>query len=481
MSEINCIEGTLSPFIPTAVDAWDEQKVRHLYSRAGYGATYAQVQAGLAVSPSDLVDQIVDQAINYPDLVAPDWIDEQDVASVRLRVMSEYWADLLHKGGLRGKLSIFWHNHFVTERFAYNRIPYMWQYFKLLWDNSLGNFKNFTMEIGKSVAMLTYLNGNTNIASDPNENYARELFELFTLGEGNGYNEVDIINSARALTGWRVNIYSYGDPYFDPVHHDSSNKFILGQTDTFDYDSLHDLIFDVRKDECAKHICRKLYKQFVYNTPSEAIVNEMAELFKVNWDISVPIRALLKSEHFYHQDAMGVRIKDHLESFISAYRLMDMEMYDASGTELAHPNCYWYYWIWGRDIGMELFAPVNVAGWPGHREWITATNYTVRKDKLEEFYTWILRTAGKTHIHAQVKQICDNSDDAVYITQELAKHFLRTDLEADRLDAALIILKGDVPENYFEDGTWHLDYPGADEQCRNLIIHLLKQPEFELS
>jgi uncharacterized protein (DUF1800 family) len=179
------------------------------------------------------------------------------------------------------KLALFWHNHFVTRNEDYGCPSYLYQYHKLLQQYALGNFKTFVKEIGKTPAMLVFLNGVQNTRFNPNENYARELYELFTLGRDNGYTQQDIVQTAKALTGWNSleNNQYCGRINFFPALHDPAQKTIFGKTNTYNYDTLHDLLFAERAVQISEYICGKLYRYFVSPQVDEVIVSELATIF----------------------------------------------------------------------------------------------------------------------------------------------------------------------------------------------------------
>ena len=204
----------LAPYEPSAAKPWNARRVAHVYRRLGFGATFAQIQAGLQLSPSDLIDSLLDPAVDLGPPDPPVWATwdyamyeaedpngDLDLIGQHRRELRVRWLKDMLTDGIRAKMALFWSNHFVTGINTYNSNPYMWDYYSLIHEYAFGNFRSFAREVGKNSAMLVYLNGNQNVAGSPNENYARELMELFTLGEGNGYSQADIVNMARALTG----------------------------------------------------------------------------------------------------------------------------------------------------------------------------------------------------------------------------------------------------------------------------------------
>ena len=206
----NCSNKSLNEFIPTLENTWDEKKALLVARRLEFGVNKNDLSNYLNYTPSELIDKIIDDAINLdvsPDPGWRDWnsTDFNNSGKNRGAYFRDHqrlvFKDLL-TNGFRERLTVFWSNHFVTEYFMYNHPAYTFRYYNNIQQNVLGNFKEFVRIIGLDDAMLMYLNGYENKNSAPNENYSRELFELFTLGEGNGYTQEDITETARALTGY---------------------------------------------------------------------------------------------------------------------------------------------------------------------------------------------------------------------------------------------------------------------------------------
>ncbi|MGB0789581.1 MAG: DUF1800 family protein, partial [Marinirhabdus sp.] len=267
----SCNTATLAPYSPTNGNPWNTAKIKHVYRRLGFSAPMGSVDAALALTPNDFIDNLVDTAFNLPLTPAPFWgyysySDFTDYDTENQQYILEWFVqtgnDFINED-LRGRLAFFWMNHFVTELEVYFHSPYMFQYYNLMQSHALGNFKNLTHQAGINNAMLLYLNGYENTNTNPNENYARELFELFTLGEGNGYTQTDITETARALTGYNHRV-EWGAPiYFDQATHDTGVKNILGQSGNWGYTDVIDILFQERETETANYICRKLYRFFV--------------------------------------------------------------------------------------------------------------------------------------------------------------------------------------------------------------------------
>lgn len=480
----NCAVSSLSPYIPSVSQPWNAQKIAHLYRRLGYGATYDEIQAALSLTPSQLVDQLIDNALALPLPAPPYWSeytaqdydgDNELIEEHRQEVRHRWLVDMASEG-LRGRLALFWHNHFVTQLLVYNCNRYLWSYYTLLHQYALGNFRTFTEQMGKNPAMLVFLNGNQNIAAEPNENYARELMELFTMGEGNGYTQNDIEEVARALTGWRAQMYACTPHYFDPSLHDNGSKTIFGQTGNWGYDDVHELIFTARQDQVAEYICTEIYKHFVYAEPDPIIIDGLAQTFKNNnWEIAPVLRELFKSEHFFDQTAIANHIKSPLEAYLTLMRPLGLEVdvdYNQDTTSfLSYAS---------REIGQELLDPVDVAGWPGYRAWLNENTLTFRWAFCGALLYDYFGEPARTKLSILAINLTNTSNDPSVIVEAIANHFIGTPLSPEHLEVAELTFKGDIPENYFEDGSWNLYWDEAPFQLVDLLFYLVRLPEFQL-
>ncbi len=478
----------LDPFVPSTDQPWDARRVQHFYQRIGLGATRQQIEQGLAMSPSVLVDTTIDALLSAPDPVAPywanwSWEDYDDDVDLYFEHKYDFrlrWLREMIGEGLRAKLALFWHNHFVTEEDVYTCNSFMWSYYALLHKYALGNFRTFVEEMGKNPAMLVYLNGNLNEAGNPNENYARELMELFTMGEGNGYTQDDIVEVARALTGWRVDMYSCENTVtFDPNRHDSGQKTIFGQTGHWGYDDVHELIFTLRSNQTARYICEKIYKAFVYSKPDEQVVDALAEIFKANnWELAPVFRQLFKSAHFFEDRFINACIKSPIETMVGLFRLCDVTTAD----ELDEDNMsYLQYMV--TEMGQEPFNPVDVAGWPGHRTWLNENTLTFRWNFCASFLFGLF--ANREGIREKLRQLAidltsADESSAERVTTAIVRHFLKRDLEPPLFEAALAYFKGELPENYFQDGIWNVQYTETPYMIINLLYYLTRLPEWQL-
>lgn len=478
----NCAKGTLTPFVPSAASPWNRQKVQHLLKRMGFGASPEDVDAGVLLTPSKLVDNLVDEALKLPLFAAPTWANWplSNYKDIQKEVQDQYieWATTCVKGmidyGFREKLVLFWHNHFVTRAESYFCPSYLYQYHKLLQQNVLGNFKAFVKNVGTTPAMLVYLNGVENNRYKPNENYARELYELFTLGRDNGYTQNDIKETARALTGWVGFTVPCAPIGFSADFYDPGSKTIFGKTGAYGYNELHDLLFTERKEQIASYICTKIYKHFVNPDPDQVIIAGMAKTFiNNNFELAPVFRELFKSEHFFDAYIIGVSIKSPYDFVIGFLRDVDFPLTDKE-------SLLGVFYLCGQ-LGQEFFQPVDVAGWPGNRSWITNTYLTGRWQTIDYLLYGIYQKQPNL-FRTLAKYLSKNSNQPDVVTKSITDFFLPNPLRnASDYKMATEVFKSPVPANYFDNNQWTLDWDSAPAQVALLLQYLGRLPEFQLA
>ncbi len=481
--------GPLDPYTPSTQKPWNKERVAHLYRRLGYGASLAEINdvlnASPVVSPSQLVDQLLDSVLNAPAPVAPFWANytstdyngDDVLIAQHENEFTNRWVSEQATDSIRSKITLFWHNHFVTEKEVYGCNSYMWSYYALLHQYGLGNFRTFVEEMGKTPAMLVYLNGNENVADEPNENYGRELLELFTLGENNGYTQDDIVEVARALTGWRCAMYECTAPYFDSNYYDSSPKTIFGQTGNWNYDDVHQLIFTVRSEQTAYNICSKIYRHFVYDEINEEVISGMMLTFQQNnFELAPVFRQLFKSEHFFESVLIGAHIKSPIESFMNVIKAAGLDIQEDFNSEFLGFMTYGCM-----ELGQSFFNPVDVAGWPGYHDWLNENTLTTRWSFMSDLLFYFIQTSGKGKLLNLAIELTNNSNDPQLITQAIANHFLVRPLDTIQLESATQYFKGEIPQNYFDDGSWNLYWDEVPDQILNLLNYLARLPEFQLA
>lgn len=262
---------------------------------------------------------------------------------------------------LREKMSLFWHGHFACRNL---NVVFQQELLHIIRKNALGNFGDLLREVSKSAAMLAFLNNQQNKKEHPNENFAREVMELFTLGRGN-YTEEDIKEAARAFTGWGFNLKA--EFVFRKFQHDNGTKNVLGKSGNFDGDDILNILLEQK--QTAKYITRKIYKFYVNeNVVDENIVSSLADKFyQSNYDISSLLKNIFTSEWFYDNKNIGSKIKSPIELMVGIRRIIPVTFEQPEAQLLVQ-----------RVLGQILFYPPNVAGWPGGKTWIDSSTLMFR-------------------------------------------------------------------------------------------------------
>ena len=475
----------LEPYVPSDDAPWDRRRVLHLLRRSGYGATPADIETVAAVPPLAAVDAIVDAAASASLPPTPDWFDvpppSEDAPPSEIEAFIEstveWRLETLHElcregltlrtagTALRERLAVVWHGHFATEVDVYFLSRYLYDYLTLLRTHAFGDFRTLVYEIGLTPAMLIYLNGFENRVGQPNENYARELLELFTMGitgpDGEpNYTQSDIEELSRALTGWGIDYYGTQEAVFVPFWHDTGEKTIFGQTGAWGYDDIVPLLFGQRADEIAHFVCSKIYQALVYDVPNPSVVAEMAALFVAeDFQIEPVVRTLLRSTHFFDDDVIGARIKSPLDHGLALYR--------ESGYP-EHPDVYTYLNFRMAQAGQELFNPPNVAGWPGYHAWIDTQALPVRWLYARQFLYFF---PGMQALALSMP----NPYDVHALAADLAAFFLGVPVSDDDLTTFTELLLNGIP-----DYEWNPSADGAEVRLRGLVDHLLGLPEYQL-
>lgn len=416
--------GTLTPY----TGAWTDRQIIHLLRRTMFGVRYEDVLAFRTKTMSDAVDELLSPQItpnppvnNYNTATYSDptgvqlddtWVTapygDSTVNNYRLLSMTNWWIGrMIYQPQRRvtEKMVFFWHNHFATE---YPNVAYahmLYNHHMILRNNALGNFKTMVTAITKDPAMLRYLNGYLNTNTAPDENYARELFELFTLGKNYKpiYTEDDVKAAARVLTGWRYRTTDWAS-YFQSSLHDTGNKTfssffgnvtITGKTGAAgatETDELLNLIFT--KQEVAKFIVRKIYRFFVYydidNTTETNIIIPLAQLMmNTNFEIKPVLDALLKSEHFYDVLSMDCFIRTPIDYVVGTFRTFDIQLPGSFRSDKEY-MVYNYLRSYMSQLGCEPNLPPNVAGWPAfyqepdyYESWINSTTMPRRMQFMD--------------------------------------------------------------------------------------------------
>lgn len=279
-----------------------------------------------------------------------------------LRRLNILWLSHMIRGDdqLREKMSLFWHGHFACRNV---NIYYQQDLLDIIRQNALGHFGDLLRSVSKTPAMLSFLNNQQNRKQHPNENFAREVMELFTLGRGN-YTEEDVKESARAYTGWGFN--ALGEFQDRTRFHDDGIKIFLGKKGNFSGDDALNIILE--QQATARFLARKIYAFFVNEEVDEDRVQQLAEgFYQSNYNILQLMMKIFSSDWFYQRENIGIRIKSPVELIACIQRILPMEL-DKPQMQL----------VLQRALGQVLFYPPNVAGWPGGRSWIDSSSLMLR-------------------------------------------------------------------------------------------------------
>lgn len=469
----------LEPYVPTPGNPWDTAKVRHLFRRAAFAPKLAEVNAGYGSTPGALVDALLapvpipphlSWAFNAP--FQPPLTSEQSALySTWLTEMREWWIRLMltQPLSITERMVLFWHGHFATE-YSDVQVPQrMYRMLDLFRRHATGNFKDLVRAVTVDPAMLIYLNGVQNRVGSPNENYARELLELFTIGIGH-YTQVDIANAARALTGWTVPATSL-DPVFVSSRHDSGIKTFMGRSGNFNGDAIIDIIFE--QPETARFICRKLYRFFVYETPNETIVEQLATILRSNnWELRPVLEVLLKSAHFFDPIHQSADISSPVERSVGAIRQLDIPVPTSS------PNVPRFIRQQAPNMGQNLLEPPNVAGWPGYRQWINTTTLLQRNAFTDAIVTG--RTISGSNIGFKVDPIAFASsfprpNDATALVNDITTHLIAMPTSSGRRAMLLETLLAGI-ELY----DWNISDPQAGTRIEGLLKVVFRMAEYQL-
>jgi len=401
--------GDLSPI---AAADWSHDRAAHLLERAGFGGTPEEIARLAAMTP----EQAVDWLVNYhamPNQLAPfeesgifdpgmepfprsraqtvKWARaDGEAMGVKVKPggdrpyqhvvnkyfyylrsdrlenhrLGQYWAwrMLATQRPLEEKIALFWHGHFATgddKVRDYRKMANQLATFRRL---GVGNFRDLVVAVAHDPAMLVYLDAGQNVKGSPNENFSREVLELFTIGIGN-YTEADIREAARAFTGWTNDGLDF---VLDTEKHDTDAKTFLGRTGNFDGTDILDIVLE--EDATARFIVGKLYRFFVSDSAPAGVIDRLAARFRQDYEIAPLLRAMFLSKDFYAPHAYATQIKSPVQLVISTYRKLGLT--DLPGVPDFHRAT--------EALGQKLLYPPNVAGWEGGRSWITAATLMQR-------------------------------------------------------------------------------------------------------
>ncbi|WP_445748624.1 DUF1800 domain-containing protein [Polaribacter sp.] len=538
------------PYLDTFTGNWTAKEARHLLKRTTFGVAQNLVENSVSLGLSGTIEKLFEEnslpepplkyqldgignnRINDPGAnYGETWVNSPaypnvDTSQERTRIYlsrsrSLYaWSFLQMQNAelsIREKLTLFWHNHFVSENTNPHREYY---YMDVLRRNSLKNFKELVKQITIDPNMLLYLSGSQNTASAPNENYARELLELFTIGKGvalgNGdytnYTEDDVIAFAKVLTGWRVRGLQLEDTltaFFSNFNHTKGSKqlshrfnnAVILENGENEYKDLIDIIF--QQDECSRFITRKFYKWFINAEISEDIeTNVIVPLAKIirdhQYDFVPALKILLSSDHFF--ESTFCMVKSPIDLMLSATKSL---LFSAPKTSIYDEyNFAYILYLAATDLNQSLFHHPDVAGWKAYyqeplfyKSWINS--YLLPK-RLE--YCKIIVTGGDLLIDEkkytvpplipvlEVATSIVNSQDPNILITELSNQLFNYPISASQLSALKDILIPGLPDfEWTVEYSMYLNNPSdnalkisVDNKLRNLISVMVQMSEFQI-
>ncbi len=377
---------------PLAGSKWDFTTAAHLLNRAGFGGTPAEIEHLVKLGPEKAVDHLVDYEKIPDDTAAPDWAkpdptrvdrylklrdatpemrqkmvrEEQQNQRQHMVDLKYWWLQRMAKGPrpFQEKMTLFWHGHFATSVEKVRDAYLMWLQNDLFRQQGTGNWLKLLTAVAKDPAMLIWLDQGQSRKDHPNENFAREVMELFTLGEGH-YTEKDVTEAARAMTGWT---YDRRDQEFidRPRIHDMGTKTVLGKTGDFNGDDVLALI--VEQPQAARYITAKLWTFYAGQSPSDELVTALSEEFRKNGNEFKPLmKTMLRSQEFYTDSVVRNQVKSPVQWLVGSVRVLERDL----------PLPFVCFAL-TRNLGQDLFAPPNVKGWDGGLSWITTNNLLAR-------------------------------------------------------------------------------------------------------
>ncbi len=526
---------TMSGLTPYS-GAWTIEEVVHLLKRTMFGATPEDTAYFLGRSMTQAVDELLNPVAGLPlppvkDYSAADtvaagatWVNDYnadpDIQNSR-RASFKKWAIGLminQDRSIREKLTLFWHNHFATESVTIDDPLQLYKHHALLRTTALGNFKSLVRAVTIDPGMLHYLNGYLNTNTAPDENYARELQELFTVGKANNpnYTEDDVKAAAKVLTGWRID-FPANTINFDSTKHDSTNKqfssfygntIVAGKTgatagDT-ELDDLLNMIFN-KKAEVSQFIVKKIYRWFCYYTIDAGtqanVIDPLAQIFQDNnWNIQPVLAALFKSEHFFDALNRGCLIKSPLDISIAVCREFGIAFPDPVAEYADAYNMYDYIRSQASGFNQNYGDPPNVSGWPSyyqspqfHELWINTDTYPKREQFTDTMVTTGYTRNGKNikiDPVAFAKKLSNPGDPNILINDSLAILYRVPLSDTSRNTIKTAILLSGQTSDYYWTNAWNaylanpadmMAYQTIYTRLRDLYKYFMNLAEYHLS
>ncbi len=524
------VVGDLTPYN----GPWTPELANHLLRRLTFGANKAQLDQIFAFGSADAaVDFMLTPPpslpspplnnYNGPDFTDPNvpsgqtWVNTPldftgEAEGYRIESWRGWWLRqmILEPANIREKMTLFWHNHFALQASTVFVGRALYQHNQMLRADALGNFKTLVKDVTLDAAMLFYLNGYLNDKDAPDENYARELQELFTVGKDSPdqYTEDDVVAAARVLTGWRINFVDLTS-FFDPTAHDTGDKqfsafynytIVQGSTSgNNELDALLNMLFD--KNQTAEYICRKLYRFFVYYVIDDAVetdvIQPLAQIMRDNNHEILPVLStLFKSEHFFEAYNLGGYIKSPIDQVVGVMRNFNLDV--PASTLYDEWLMLLYLNYLGNAMQMMPGEPPNVAGWPAwrqspnyYRNWITADTIRNRNVYSDILSLYALQTDNDELAidHIAFASQFDNPGDPNLLLDDMLRLMLPQPMSAIKKGLLKgILLSGQANDVYWTSAWITYQNNPTDQMAmetvrfRLSILHkyIMSLPEYQL-
>ncbi len=473
----------------------NQRKIQHLIWRAGFGESISGINKILNKPISKVVQDLFDNSAKYTnlsldsdlnfyrkqngsenlkDLSKEDKKDLMKQSREDIKDLNIKWIDKMSGdvSQLREKMTLFWHGHFACRTpvalFCQNQN-------NTLRKHALGNFGDMLMDISEDPAMLQFLNNQQNKKSSPNENFAREVMELFTMGRGN-YTENDIKEAARSFTGWGFN--KDGEFTFRRGVHDVEDKTFFGKTGNYTGEDIINMILG--KKRTAEYITEKVYKYFVNENINKELVSELSDkFFKSDYDIGQLMKNIFNSDWFYNKENIGARIKSPIELIVGLIRSFNIDFMNPKPLLTLQ-----------KALGQMLFNPPNVAGWAGGRSWIDTSsliyrlklpeiifrssnleiNYKEDPQEMGETYRELTKKElaqyklmkTKTNLSSYLKEFSNYEENG--LMEKLSEYLLQVDLGKETKSIV----------NNYSDNT------NKETVIESLTLKIISSPEYQL-
>ena len=448
MNDSRTVAEAFRPYDPQA-GGWTRRDATHLLWRTQYGASHGEIEEAFAAGLHKTLERrLAPQAESAQFQSAEQLLRRTAFDTGGIADLKAWWLyRMLNSANpLVEKMSLLWHSHFATSNAKVQSVPHMADQNDLIRVHAMGNFRQLLHGMARDVAMLVWLDGNANRKRQPNENFAREVMELFSLDVGH-YTEGDIKEAARAFSGWQVRD---GKFWFNPLQHDSGSKTVFGKTGNLDGDDVIDLC--LAQDACPRFLAVKLLRAFVIPSPEAGLIDGLAQRIRFHDFAMTPVlRELFGSQLFFSAESRSAIIKSPIELVLGAHRSLE-----------SHPNLAAAIPLLA-GLGQDIFEPPTVKGWDGGRLWISSTSMLQRANFAAELMTGSRLGAIADPERSGDQLALDNPEACVRHYGDL---LLNKDLEPDviaRLAGYMSQAQG-----------------SRDQRIRGVIQLIMTMPEFQL-